>query len=95
MLYDMFKGRVFYYGKGPRCFKGVGLLGEQNKNERGKRPCKGNHPKEERQNQEDGEIVIWFPPSKHGYKRRWPCKEEDHQLINKKSTQLTQIEILA
>ena len=58
MLYDMFKGRVFYYGKGPRCFKGVGLLGEQNKNERGKRPCEGNHPKEERQNQEDGEIVI-------------------------------------
>ena len=58
MLYDTFKGRVFYYGKGPRYFKGVGLLGEQNKNERGKRPCKGNHPKEERQNQEDGEIVI-------------------------------------
>ena len=54
----MFKGRVFYYGKGPRYFKGVGLLGEHNKNERGKRPCKGNHPKEERQNQEDGEIVI-------------------------------------
>ena len=49
---------IFYYGKGPRYFKGVGLLGEQNKNERGKRPCKGNHPKEERQNQEDGEIVI-------------------------------------
>ena len=54
----MFKGKSLLLRERTKIFKVVGLLGEQNKNERGKRPCKGNHPKEERQNQEDGEIMV-------------------------------------